>query len=274
MISCKTTHLRAAVSNQALAGEDLPARIKILKWGTNDSTQGKFFVGEGTLSVLPEKQRRFGRGRIAIDFNHSSEPSSPEYEKLLKAGQPPIILGYGHPTVIRDDGLWLEDVQWTPLGMQTARNFEDLSPSVATDDAREVDYVSSVALTPNGSLHDVTFFSAQAGQPPIRGRARLVAALGLANARRANLTASRAGIPTPVVETGAGRRRVLAMLAADGKAPVNPATSKAYTEAELRGLDLGTLRLLYENTPATKFRSGYDRMLAAAERENASRGKR
>jgi hypothetical protein len=57
------------------------------------------------------------------------------------------------------EGVFLEDVEWTPLGVANARNYEDLSPAAHQTDG-EIDFIHSVALTPNGCLYDVTFFSA------------------------------------------------------------------------------------------------------------------
>jgi hypothetical protein len=146
------------VSNSALSGAELPGRIKILNWGVNESTKGAFRVGEQTAAVLEANQRALGYERVAIDFNHASVPGSEDYEK----GKPPAIFGYGRVKVLRGDGVWLEDIVWTPMGREHARNYEDLSPAihVAPGEEGEVDFVHSVALTPNGALRDVTFFSA------------------------------------------------------------------------------------------------------------------
>jgi hypothetical protein len=47
------------------------------------------------------------------------------------------------------------------------------------------------------------------------------------------------------------RSRLITLMAGEGKAPVNPATNKAYTAEELKGLDLATLQLLQLNTAVT-----------------------
>src|SRR5262249_20641636 len=51
---------------------------------------------------------------------------------------------------------------WTPLGVQHARNFEDLSPAIRDEDG-EVILVHSVALTPNGKVEGLEFFKAVLG---------------------------------------------------------------------------------------------------------------
>jgi len=79
--------------------------------------------------------------------------------------------------VVAGEGLFLEDMEWTPLGVQSARNFEDLSPALH-DEKGEVTFLHSVALTPNGCTHGLTFFSAGSVRVgPLRGRNRLIAAL-------------------------------------------------------------------------------------------------
>jgi hypothetical protein len=150
--------LLRAVSNAALKTEALPRRIKIFACGDNPSIKGTFKVGAKSAAHLCANQRAHGFERVALDYNHCSVPGTPEYEKLLKAGQPPIIFGYGRPAVVPGDGLYLEDMEWTPLGVEKARNFEDLSPA-ASARSGEVDFIHSVALTTNGCLRDVTFFS-------------------------------------------------------------------------------------------------------------------
>lgn len=150
------------VSNGALRSEQLPARMKILNWGDNPSTKGNFKVGPRTVAVLQANQSALGFDRIAIDYNHASAPGAPDYVR----GAVPPIFGYGRPTVIENDGVYLEEITWTPLGAEKARNFEDLSPALhPSKPGEEVEFVHSVALTTNGALKDVTFFSAATDQP-------------------------------------------------------------------------------------------------------------
>lgn len=166
--------LRAAVSNGALKGESLPTRIKLMAWGANPSIKGIYHIGETSAKVLATNQRLLGYERVALDLDHCSVQGSQEHLRLLRLGQPPIIFGYGRPAIVSpksevrsangDDpeaGLWLEEMEYTPLGATSARNFSDLSPAVKDCDG-EVVFIGSVALTTNGCLHDVTFFSATA----------------------------------------------------------------------------------------------------------------
>lgn len=152
------------ISNGALKNESLPQRLKFFAWGENKSTDGNFRAGDKTSAELLTNQKKFGFERVAIDFNHCSVPGTDTYKDLLKAGQPPLIFGYGRVEAVPDDGLYLEDIIWTPLGVQHARNFEDLSPAIQDDDG-EVTLVHSLALTPNGKVEGLEFFAALAKSP-------------------------------------------------------------------------------------------------------------
>jgi phage I-like protein len=149
------------ISNGALKGESLPQRLKFFSWGDNKSTDGNFRAGEKTSAELATNQKKFGFERVAIDFNHCSVPGTDTYKDLLAQGQPPLIFGYGRVNPVPGEGLYLEDIIWTPLGVQHARNFEDLSPAIQDEDG-EVTLVHSVALTPNGKVEGLEFFTAQA----------------------------------------------------------------------------------------------------------------
>src|SRR5580698_6768422 len=152
------------ISNGALKNESLPQRLKFFAWGDNKSTDGNFRAGDKTSAELPANQKKFGFERVAIDFNHCSVPGTDTYKDLLKAGQPPLIFGYGRVEAVPNDGLYLEDIIWTPLGVQHARNFEDLSPAIQDDDG-EVTLVHSLALTPNGKVEGLEFFAASVEAP-------------------------------------------------------------------------------------------------------------
>ncbi|HTR41663.1 MAG TPA: phage protease [Pseudomonadales bacterium] len=147
------------ITNGALKGEMLPRRLKFFAWGDNKSTDGNFRAGDRTSSELPANQKKYGFERVAIDFNHCSVPGTDTYKDLLKVGQPPLIFGYGRVEAVPNDGIYLEDIIWTPLGVQHARNFEDLSPAIQDEDG-EVTLVHSVALTPNGKVEGLEFFTA------------------------------------------------------------------------------------------------------------------
>ncbi|GEM_PF-1652466 len=152
------------ISNHALTGAALPTRLKIFSWGDNPSTKGNYRAGKITAAVLSANQKREGFDRVAIDFDHCTVRGTAAYNELMKNGQPPIIFGYGDVTPVEDDGIFLENIVWTPLGLQRAKNFEDLSPALL-DEGGEVTMIHSVALTPNGSITDLNFFNTSPGTP-------------------------------------------------------------------------------------------------------------
>lgn len=145
-----------AVSNGALAAPELPARLKVLPWGESQSTKGKVVVGGLTLAVLSAEQRKAGFERVALDFEHNTVKGTQAY---AESQEPRPVAAYGTVEVIEGQGLFLTGLVWTPEGIRAARNFEDLSPAVRQDAAGEVLFVHSVALTRNGAVHDLQFYS-------------------------------------------------------------------------------------------------------------------
>jgi hypothetical protein len=146
------------ISNGALQSDRLPNRLKVFGWGDNDSTDGVYRAGDKTAAVMSANQKAGGYERVAIDFDHCSVAGTATNKQLMAAGQPPLIFGYGTVAVKPGDGIYLEDIAWTPLGVQHAKNFEDISPALK-DDNREVTLIHSVALTPNGKVTGLQFFS-------------------------------------------------------------------------------------------------------------------
>jgi hypothetical protein len=214
------------VSNGALKAKKLPDQIKILNSGINTSTKGNVVVGQRTVDKLEENQRSLGFERVALDFDHSSVGGSETNKQLLSMGRPPLIFGYGRPHVVAGDGIYLEEMEWTPLGIESAKQFEDISPAVHQDGG-EVDFIHSVALTPNGCVHDLTFFSVIAGGAnPLKGRERLVAALERENANRGlnRLSATESGA---LVSTRPGSKENAETVAA----PVGGISANAIGEA-------------------------------------------
>jgi hypothetical protein len=138
----------------------LPSRLKVFNWGENQSTKGTYRAGNKTAYALTDSQAAQGFERVAIDFDHCTVKGSPANKALLSAGHPPLVFGYGRVNPVVGDGIYLEDIEWTPLGVQHARNFSDLSPALL-DDNGEVIFIHSVALTPNGAIHDLPTFLSQ-----------------------------------------------------------------------------------------------------------------
>ena len=143
-----------AIRNDALASADLPKRLKLLNWGVNDSKKGPVVVGPLTLSALAERQALYGFDKIGIDYEHQSVPQHPNF-----LPPPREYAAYGVPRVVENEGLFLEDIEWTPSGLEKARNYIDLSPTPLIENG-EVVFLHSVALCPQGAVDGLSFFSA------------------------------------------------------------------------------------------------------------------
>lgn len=272
------------ISNGALKDKTLPTRLKFFAWGDNKSTDGNFRVGEKTGAALAANQRKHGFERVAIDFNHCSVPGTDTYKDLLKVGQPPLIFGYGRVEAVPEDGIYLEDIIWTPLGVQHARNFEDLSPAIQ-DEEGEVTLVHSVALTPNGKVEGLEFFTAtlkaqetttatlgekwltllsvagMLGLPETAEEKTVLEKLSqrlVTSFPAEEIATLSARVKTleeslqrnAAVEQSAERARMVTLLTAEGKLPRRE-DGTAYSRDELLALDVPTLKLLHANTPVT-----------------------
>jgi phage I-like protein len=285
-IKLTTLRVRAGISNGATEGR-LPDRIKLLSWGENPSVKGVVRVTEATAAALAANQAARGFAEVALDFEHNTVPGSPEYER---SQEPRRVAAYGVPRVVAEDGLWLEQVRWTPAGQAEALNYADLSPAVETAADGTVRFVHSAALTRNGAVEGLSFFSVTITQTKdetvdmsekILTLSAVAAALGLSATadeatvcERIKILNSRQEVDLKPLENkittlsaeleklrgevksglDAAQERekgeLVARFAAEGKAPRN-AEGKAYTADELKGLDVPTLKILHANTPVT-----------------------
>ena len=150
----KLIALHTPIENGALSG-DLPKRLKLLNWGANETKKGVVIVNATTLSALPQQQAAHGYDRIALDFAHNSVPGHPNYK-----ADPREVAAYGVAQVVEGEGLFLDAIQWTPAGEKYARNYADLSPTPLLNEAREVTFIHSFALCPQGAVDGLSFFDA------------------------------------------------------------------------------------------------------------------
>jgi hypothetical protein len=263
-----------AISNGALKGATLPARLKVFGWGDNESTDGVFRAGSKTAAQLGSNQRNAGFERVAIDFNHCTVPGTDTYNDLIRAGQPPLIFGYGRVNPLPGDGIYLEEIQWTPLGIQHARNFEDISPALR-DDNREVTMIHSVALTPNGKVTGLQFFSAGAPQSKFRDASGRVDMAALLDAENADNAARASHVANARPRTFAAQNspattvaQCIATLSARSQV-ARKADGSVYTLNELKQLDLSTLQLLCANVPNFRNEDGTVDLAAIFRHETA-----
>ncbi len=149
-----------AIANGARDAANLPNRLKLLAWGRNETVKGPVTVGPKTLKQLAANQARVGFDKIALDYNHQTVPSSPNYRP-----DPVQVAAYGTPEVVDGDGLYLNISDWTPSGRENAANYHDLSPTPQLDENGEVIFLHSVALCRQGAVDGLTFYSANFTNP-------------------------------------------------------------------------------------------------------------
>lgn len=145
------------ISNGARFGDALPDRIKLLNWGINDSVKDVHpVVNNNTKSSLRLFMEEAGFDRVALDYEHNTVKGSPAYESST---EPRKVAGYGVPVVIDGDGLYLEQMVYTPSGKENALEFYDLSPAVQLADDGTVIFVHSAALCRQGAVKDLSFYT-------------------------------------------------------------------------------------------------------------------
>lgn len=142
------------------AGDPLPQRLQIFKWGENESNQGKFIVNDTTVRLLAANQRQIGRERIPMGFEHNIDEGSDEYKRTK---EPRPIAAKMAMEAISGEGVFLSAIDWTPEGSDNIQHYEDLSPTPIIDKAtRTVIALLSVSLTRAGSVYGLTLDNAAA----------------------------------------------------------------------------------------------------------------
>lgn len=149
-----------AITNGGLKGEQLPSRIKLLNWGTNESVAGPILLDASCIEPFHANQRKLGYERVAIDFEHNTVEGSPEFNRTT---EPRPVAAYGAPEIVPGEGLFLTSVEWTPAGQSSARNYEDLSPTIGFGEGKRAIFLHSAALCRNGAIYDLHFFNAAGG---------------------------------------------------------------------------------------------------------------
>jgi phage I-like protein len=142
---------------RAVSGADLPSRIRILQWGVNQTTKGPFILDDEAARQLVANQAGSGFERVALDYEHNTYPGSEEYQRT---SEPRPVAAHGTVKIIPGDGLYLEQLAWTPSGQAHARNYEDVSGTLRRDAQGRVTFVHSVALTRNGATPGAHLLSA------------------------------------------------------------------------------------------------------------------
>ncbi len=151
--------LAAALSpEQREAATKLPTRLKVLGWGRNESVKGEIILDDKSALGFAAEQMRLGKERIAIDFEHNTLPGTSAFES---SSEPRKVAGYGAPVLVPGEGLFLDDIVWTPAGIAEALNYEDISPAPYLNEDRRVTGIHSTALVRNGAVSGLHFFSTE-----------------------------------------------------------------------------------------------------------------
>jgi len=144
------------ISNHGLDPAKLPPRLKLLNWGENKSVKGPVIVGPKTVASLSVNQAKLGFDRVALDYEHNTVKGTPAF---LESKEPRKVAGFGVPVVIENEGLFLEQMLYTPSGVENAREYIDLSPAVQQDEHGEVIFIHSAALCRQGAVEDLSFYN-------------------------------------------------------------------------------------------------------------------
>ena len=147
----KLTRIKLTASIDPVAG-GLPTEVLLLHFGENDSSNGVITLDKESASELMQAwARHVGNNdrQGMIDLEHLSlDPMGANFD--------PDARGW-FDLSLRDDGLWIENIKWTPDGEQRllARSQRYLSPCMAIDpETNRVVELINVALTAIPALHE------------------------------------------------------------------------------------------------------------------------
>lgn len=136
----------------------LPQRIKILNWGENPVRPGgdkKIIVDETTVATLTANQEIMGIDMVPMDYDHQSFPGHKNYKP-----DPRHSPGSGRIEVVRGEGVFLCNIEYTPNGIEHAASYRDVSAVVHHDKDGRPLYISAVALTQIGAVAGAEFAEA------------------------------------------------------------------------------------------------------------------
>jgi phage I-like protein len=139
--------------NDTMKQKPLPTRVKLLGWGRNEGSNGPIIVDDTTAKVFAANQKAIGRERVQIDFEHNTVPGTPEYERTT---EPRPVAGHSNLVCISGEGIFAQDIEWTPLGAETALNYEDVSLAPLIDKNGRVVAAHSWSLTHTGAIYEMT----------------------------------------------------------------------------------------------------------------------
>jgi phage I-like protein len=144
--------LAAAMPSLIEAGK-LPKRVKVLNWGENLNARGaKVVVGDMLLSNMKSPVYPFNQ--VPLDFEHNTTPGTTAY---ADSKEPRDVAGYVGFEVVPKDGVYMLIHSWTPLGLDKAHNYADVSATPLCDKQGNVVGITSVALCRVGAVPGMEF---------------------------------------------------------------------------------------------------------------------
>lgn len=155
-----TAHIaHYAVSAGLLAAKELPRRMKFADWGDATGVGGKRIrVNSLSVASIPIQQAKNGWDRISLDYEHNTLKGTPEFERTR---EPRAIAAHGRVDIVPGDGLYLDDLVWTPHGVTYAREYCDLSPAPLQTADDTIVGVHSVALCRHGVIDGLRAYSVE-----------------------------------------------------------------------------------------------------------------
>jgi phage I-like protein len=144
--------LAAAMPSTVVPGK-LPTRVKILNWGNNVNAKGApVIVNDLLLKSMANPAYPFKV--VALDFEHNTLPGTAAY---AESKEPRDVAGYVALDVVPNDGVYMVIQTWTPLGVDKAHNYLDVSATPVTDKSGNVLGIASVALCRTGAVPGMEF---------------------------------------------------------------------------------------------------------------------
>lgn len=131
----------------------LPTRVKILNWGQNVNAKGAPVIVNDML-IQSMSNPAYPFKVVALDFEHNTLPGTAAY---AESKEPRDIAGYVALDVVPGDGVYMIMQTWTPLGVDKAHNYLDVSATPVTDKSGNVLGIASVALCRTGAVPGMEF---------------------------------------------------------------------------------------------------------------------
>jgi phage I-like protein len=131
----------------------LPKRVKVLNWGENLNARGQPVI-VGDMLLLNMKSPVYPFHQVPLDFEHNTTPGTTAY---ADSKEPRDVAGYVGFEVVPKDGVYMVLHSWTPLGLDKAHNYADVSATPLTDKQGNVVGITSVALCRVGAVPGMEF---------------------------------------------------------------------------------------------------------------------